>query len=130
MAKISGLDGLSQASSSAYPNGNPESRRVVCMPLAPDQPAEGNIDSSQKSTSLKSTWQRRLLRISLALFIFEVGAFLAIFPWTESWDLNYFQMVTPGLQDLWQQPSFRGALTGLGFVNIYIACLQVIQSFR
>jgi hypothetical protein len=100
------------------------------MPLSPDQSADENIDSPGKSTRSGNTWQRRLLRISLALFIFEVGAFLAIFPWTESWDLNYFQMVTPSIQDLWQQPSFRGALTGLGFLNIYIACLQVIQSFR
>jgi hypothetical protein len=75
-------------------------------------------------------WQRRLLRISLALFTFEVGIFLVVFPWLDSWDQNYFQGLTPGLQDLWQNPSFRGALTGLGFVNIYIACLQVIHSFR
>jgi hypothetical protein len=66
----------------------------------------------------------------LALFVFEIGAFLAIFPWTDSWNLNYFPLVTPTLGDLWQNPSFRGALTGLGFVNIYIACLQVAYSFR
>jgi hypothetical protein len=86
--------------------------------------------SAQKSPGPKIGWQKRLLRISLALFIFEIGVFLVIFPWTEDWDLNYFQIVTPGLQDLWHQPSFRGALTGLGFVNIYIACLQVVHSFR
>ncbi len=79
----------------------------------------------------KLGWQRRLLRISLALFTFEVGAFLVIFPWMdESWDINYFQSLTPGIQSLWSQPSFRGALTGLGFVNIYIACLQVVHAFR
>ena len=75
-------------------------------------------------------WQRRLLRVSLALFVFEIGAFLVIFPWTDSWNINYFQTLTPSIQGLWYQPSFRGALTGLGFVNIYIACLQVVHSFR
>src|SRR5579863_9772683 len=80
-------------------------------------------ESTPAASRPKLGWQRRLLRISLALFTFEVGIFLVLFPWTESWDLNYFQGLTPGLQSLWQNPSFRGALTGLGFVNIYIACL-------
>src|SRR5271169_6603109 len=105
------------------------------MSLSPDPqgglaaPNSGtNGDASLPSTPRpKLGWQRRLLRISLALFTFEVGVFLVIFPWTESWDLNYFQSLTPNLQDLWQNPSFRGALTGLGFVNIYIACLQAIH---
>jgi hypothetical protein len=88
-------------------------------------------DAIQESTrTSRLGWQRRIVRISLALFIFEVGAFLVIFPWTNDWDLNYFQSLTPKIQDLWQEPSFRGALTGLGFVNIYIACLQLVYSFR
>jgi hypothetical protein len=81
----------------------------------------------QKSTSTKLGWQRRLLRISLALFIFEVGVFLVVFPWTDNWNVNYLQAFT---RELWYSPSFRGALTGLGFVNIYIACLQVAHSFH
>jgi len=97
------------------------------MSLTPPTPS---TVSAKKSPSPKLGWQKRLLRVSLALFIFEVGAFLVIFPWTEDWNLNYFQLVTPALQNLWYQPSFRGALTGLGFVNIYIACLQVVHSFR
>ena len=114
------------------------------MPLNPDQAPGGEIPNLESSItasaphvhetfstkSPKLGWQRRLVRISLALFVFEVGAFLVIFPWTSDWDLNYFQSFTPKLQDLWQAPSFRGALTGLGFVNIYIACLQVVYSFR
>jgi hypothetical protein len=109
------------------------------MPLSPERSSGPQIpnsdvsaqqDQSQRSTSSGPGWQRRMLRISLALFIFEVGAFLVIFPWTEDWNLNYFQSFTPVIQNLWYQPSFRGALTGLGFVNIYIACLQVIHSFR
>jgi hypothetical protein len=108
------------------------------MSLTPERPEglpapnseSASAASPQKNPGPKIGWQKRMLRISLALFIFEIGAFLVIFPWTQDWDLNYFQIVTPGLQDLWQQPSFRGALTGLGFVNIYIACLQVVHSFR
>jgi hypothetical protein len=107
------------------------------MPLSPE-PQGGGLAAPNSGPDSESSlparprlgWQRRLLRISLALFTFEVGIFLVVFPWTESWDVNYFQALTPAIQDLWQNPSFRGALTGLGFVNIYIACLQVVYSFR
>jgi hypothetical protein len=98
--------------------------------LPDPNPEPGPMATAPENPRPKIGWQRRLLRISLALFIFEIGAFLVVFPWTENWNLNYFQTVTPSLQNLWYQPSFRGALTGLGFVNIYIACLQVIHTFR
>lgn len=78
----------------------------------------------------KVGWQRRLLRISIALFTFEVGVFLVIFPWIPNWEMNYFPSLSPALQHLWLSDSFRGALTGLGLVNIYIACLQAVYSFR
>ena len=108
------------------------------MSLIPERPPGLPVPSSKpvnpasdpESPRPKIGWQRRLLRVSLALFIFEIGTFLVVFPWTENWNLNYFQTVTPSLQGLWYSPSFRGALTGLGFVNIYIACLQVAHSFR
>jgi len=102
----------------------PQPPRGVANP-GPESPV-----SLEQNTSPPVGWQRRLLRISIALFTLEIGLFLVFFPWTESWDVNYFQTLTPTLQNLWKQPSFRGALTGLGFVNIYIACLQAVHCFR
>jgi len=75
-------------------------------------------------------WPGRLLTICFAIFAFEVGLFLVVFPWQDSWTLNYFQGISPNLEDLWDEPSFKGLVTGLGFVNIYIALLQVIRLFR
>ncbi len=97
--------------------------------LAAPKPESENQASLHGNDAPKAGWQRRLLRISMALFTLEVGIFLVLFPWTESWNLNWFQSLTP-LREVWQNPSFRGALTGLGFVNIYIACLQVVRFFR
>jgi hypothetical protein len=75
-------------------------------------------------------WQGRLLTVCFAVFAFEVGLFLIIIPWQDSWTLNYFQGVNPNFQNLWDEPSFKGLVTGLGFVNIYIALLQVARLFR
>jgi hypothetical protein len=75
-------------------------------------------------------WPGRLLTVCFAIFAFEVGLFLVVFPWQDSWTLNYFQGISPNVENLWDEPSFKGLVTGLGFVNIYIALLQVIRLFR
>ncbi|HEY4362378.1 MAG TPA: hypothetical protein VGN17_15490 [Bryobacteraceae bacterium] len=76
------------------------------------------------------TWRNWLLGILFALFTYAIGLFLVVFPWTDFWAINYFEEAFPMLRDLWYEPSFRGAITGLGFVNIYIACWQVVYSLR
>lgn len=79
----------------------------------------------------RQSWQSRLLNITFAIFAFEIGLFLMIFPWMpDVWDLNYFGSAGPALARLWDEPYFRGAITGLGLVNIYIALLQVVRIFR
>lgn len=95
-----------------------------------NSPASGSPSGPVQTPRTPRTWQKNLLRICFALFTFEIGLFLVIFPWTDNWNINYFQEVIPWFQDLWYEPAFRGALTGLGFVNLYIACLQVVRSFR
>jgi len=74
--------------------------------------------------------QGRLLTICFAVFAFEVGLFLVIIPWRDSWTFNYFQGLSPNFESVWDEPSFKGLVTGLGFVNIYISLLQVIRLFR
>jgi len=72
----------------------------------------------------------RLLRLVFAIFTFEIGLFLTVFPWVDIWSLNYFSGWLPALENLWDEPYFRGAITGLGLVNIYVACAEVLRLFR
>ena len=96
------------------------------MSLEPELPASA-VDPSPAPPV---RWQGRLLTICFAIFAFEVGLFLVIFPWMDSWTLNYFQGVSPQIESLWDEASFRGLVTGLGFVNMYIALLQIARLFR
>ncbi|HEY6342978.1 MAG TPA: hypothetical protein VIY49_15910 [Bryobacteraceae bacterium] len=73
---------------------------------------------------------RRLLRAVLVLFTVGVGLFLVMFPWSDSWNLNYLQELIPGLQNYWDEPSLRGGVMGLGLVNLYVAGLQIVQLLR
>jgi hypothetical protein len=81
-------------------------------------------------TKVRRRWLSRLLGVCFALFAFEVGLFLLVFPWMDSWNFNYFQDLSPSIQDFWSDPYFRGALSGLGLVNIYIACREFIHVVR
>jgi hypothetical protein len=72
----------------------------------------------------------RLLRICFAIFTFEVGLFLLVFPWRDSWTFNYFQGSNQWLEYVWDNPYFRGAFSGLGLVNIYLAILELLRIFR
>jgi len=80
------------------------------------------------------TLRRRLWIVLFALFAFEIGAFLIVFPWMDSWSLNHIPSFFAGnqiaVQDVWDDPYFRSALSCLGFLNVYIALRQVIHLIR
>jgi hypothetical protein len=89
-----------------------------------------SLSPVEPSTRAK-TWQNRLLSICFVIFTFEIGLFLVIFPWMEeTWSLNSFQEYVPLLQAVWVDPYFRGAITGLGLVNIFIAFQEVMRLLK
>jgi hypothetical protein len=96
------------------------------MSLTPESDLQP-VGAASTAGSRRST---RLLRICLAIFTFEIGLFLTIFPWVDIWSLNYFSGWLPALENIWDEPYFRGAITGLGLVNIYLACSEVVRIFR
>jgi hypothetical protein len=100
------------------------------MSLTPGPLPESTLPVAATPAAPRKRWQGRLLTVCFAVFAFEVGLFLVIFPWQDSWTFNYFQGVSPNIEALWDEPSFKGFVTGLGFVNIYIAILQVTRLFR
>ena len=82
------------------------------------------------SPSRGKFWHRRVWAVCFAIFALEIGLFLVVFPWMDSWDINHVQRWFPRLQDLWEDRYLRGAVSGLGLVNVYIACGEVIRLIR
>lgn len=78
--------------------------------------------------------RRRLWVILFAIFAFEIGTFLVVFPWMDAWTLNHLPSFFPGheveLQDLWDDPYFRGALSCLGLLNVMIALREALRLIR
>jgi hypothetical protein len=99
------------------------------MSLTPE-PASTPPTTEDSPSGAHSTRTPRLLRLCFAIFTFEIGLFLTVFPWVDIWSLNYFSAWIPPLANVWDDPYFRGAITGLGLVNIYVACAEVLRIFR
>lgn len=59
-----------------------------------------------------------LTRLLLVVFFIEVGLLLIVLPWSGFWERNYFVYTLPFLEPLFLSPYFRGAVTGIGFLNL------------
>lgn len=78
--------------------------------------------------------RRRIWLILFVIFAFEIGTFLVVFPWMDAWTLNHLPNFFPGheveLQDLWDDTYFRGSLSCLGLLNVYIALREALRLIR
>ncbi len=63
----------------------------------------------------------RLLRVLVMLIFFELGVLLVFLPWSGAWERNYFLNRYPALIPVLLNPSLRGAVTGLGVLDIALA---------
>ena len=68
------------------------------------------------------------MHLLLAAFFLETGVVLLLAPWSEFWDRNYFGTAMPSLHALMISDFVRGAVSGLGVVNLFGAIVEM-QSF-
>jgi hypothetical protein len=76
------------------------------------------------------TWHRRVFGFCLIIFAMELGLFLAVFPWWPEWELNWVPVHSRSLSGLWMNRYFRGMISGLGLLNIYIAIAELFKQFK
>lgn len=94
------------------------------MTIEPQVPVSIAAEAPAERTRASRIWV-----MLFVIFCFEIGLFLLVFPWLDPWDNN-------GMADMrwfsqvWDSTYFRGALSGLGLVNIYISMLEVYRLKR
>jgi hypothetical protein len=59
-----------------------------------------------------------LKRLLLVAYFIEVGLLLVLVPWSPFWERNYFLTAFPGLLEIVRNNYLRGAVSGLGVVNL------------
>ena len=70
-----------------------------------------------------------MTRLVLVVFFLEVGLVLTLAPWSAYWDRNYFAETMPVVHALITNNYLRGAVTGLGLVNIFAAVADLVGMF-
>jgi len=64
---------------------------------------------------------KSFLHVMLSLDVFLLGVLLLLVPWFGFWDHNFFLNKYPVLIPILLHPSVRGAVTGLGGLDILLA---------
>jgi hypothetical protein len=67
----------------------------------------------------------RILSAVLVVVCCMMGAVLFYLPWTGVWEQNYFLSHFPSLMRVLLHPSFRGAVSGLGILDIFLAIRMI-----
>jgi hypothetical protein len=75
-------------------------------------------------------WYHKMSAILFITFCLEIGFFLLIFPWTEFWEANYFAAFIPEWHRYWDNMYLRGAVSGIGVVNLYISFVEMFRLRR
>ena len=67
-----------------------------------------------------------MMRLLLTAVLFEVGLVLIVVPWSTFWDRNYFGESLPWLQAIVTNNFVRGAVSGLGVINVLAGVAESI----
>jgi ABC-type transport system involved in cytochrome c biogenesis permease subunit len=86
-------------------------------------------------TPIASTCRRqregRLLirRLLLVAFFVEAGLLLLVLPWSKFWETNYFASIWPRILPLMTNDYVRGAVSGIGLINLCAGILELAAIF-
>lgn len=70
-----------------------------------------------------------LRQVFLVVVCMEVGVVLLLLPWTLLWDNNYFFSLQPQHSAFWLGNHLRGAVSGIGLVNLWLFATEVTTLF-
>lgn len=75
-------------------------------------------------------WRRWVFGLAAVFACTVVGTLLALLPWLPSWDMNYFSGSSRGWYSVWMNSYFRGAISGVGVLNLYLSFLELLGLAR
>lgn len=92
------------------------------MPVEPDAPA-GTVPNVPDAPAYP--WYQKLARVTAAALCMGLGLFLVVAPWTDTWHDSYLPALGLQWRSLWMNSYFRGAVSGLGVLDVYIAVQEI-----
>ena len=86
--------------------------------------------TEQAPPAIVYRWYHKLTALLFIVFCLEIGVVLLVFPWSEYWDNNFFATWAPKLRTYWDSAYMRGAVSGLGIVNVFLAFTEMLRLRR
>ncbi len=74
---------------------------------------------------LRASIYVRILKFSYIILTLSFGVSLLVLPWSSLWDSNYLLYLYPKIRLVVANPFFKGAVLGLGIVNILIGFNEI-----
>jgi hypothetical protein len=81
----------------------------------------------ERAANITPVWVQRVWLIMFVMFCIELGMLLAVLPWTRVWTESSLLYDHPALRAFVQQNFVRGAVTGLGLVDIWIGIWEAVR---
>ncbi len=73
-------------------------------------------------------WLQRMSLVVLVIFCFYIGGLLVLLPWRQRWWVeNGWLQAHPAIDAIAQQGWFRGLVSGLGLLDIWIGISEMIH---
>ncbi|HSM86459.1 MAG TPA: hypothetical protein VLT16_09925 [Candidatus Limnocylindrales bacterium] len=72
-------------------------------------------------------WFQRAFTVVYVLFCMTIGMVLVTLPWTSNWFENGMIARWPAVQQFLQHGFVRGAISGLGLVDIFLGVLEAVN---
>ncbi len=75
-------------------------------------------------------FHRKLGSFIFVAFAFELGVFLLVFPWLGNWGRASIPGLTVWLGTYWGSSYLRGAISGLGALDLYVSLSEFARLRR
>ena len=84
-------------------------------------------DPAPENTAEMPVWLQRVFVVVYVLFCIELGLVLIVLPWTRFWFSDGWMAQWPAFQHLMQLGFVRGAVSGLGLLDIWLGVLEAVR---
>ncbi len=100
------------------------------MTVDPTAPQGSEVAQAPVSVPPRYHWYHKVSAVIFIIFCLELGMFLLIVPWSGIWDRNFLMSLGPEWHRYWDNAYLRGAVSGLGIVNLYISLVEIFRLRR
>jgi hypothetical protein len=93
---------------------------------APEPPPEAEMHPRETGIH-RASLAEKAAAVLFCIFCFELGLFLIVYPWLDVWGHNWWFWIRPQWQPFLSSESFRGAVMGLGFLNVLVGIRETLR---